>query len=122
MIYDKIDYIETYKGLSEDIYLGLTFLKNATNLLSAEGSGSGSPEGSADGLEVFLGGFSVFFPPEGSSEGSDVDDAGSSVFEPSFPSAFLKTPQPASEAIIAITSSAASIFFIRVSFLLRGRA
>ena len=30
MVYDKIDYIETYKGLSEDIYLGLTFLKNAT--------------------------------------------------------------------------------------------
>lgn len=30
MVHDKIDYIETYKGLSEDIYLGLTFLKNAT--------------------------------------------------------------------------------------------
>lgn len=30
MIYDKIDHIETYKGLSEDLYLGLEFLKNAT--------------------------------------------------------------------------------------------
>ena len=30
MIYDKIDNIETYKGLSEDIYEGLKFLKNAT--------------------------------------------------------------------------------------------
>ena len=30
MVYDKIDYIETYKGLSEDFYLGLKFLKNAT--------------------------------------------------------------------------------------------
>lgn len=30
MIYDKIDNIETYKGLSEDIYEGLMFLKNAT--------------------------------------------------------------------------------------------
>lgn len=29
MIYDKIDNIETYKGLSEDIYEGLKFLKNA---------------------------------------------------------------------------------------------
>ena len=30
MIYDKIDNISLYKGLSEDIYLGLEFLKNAT--------------------------------------------------------------------------------------------
>ncbi len=30
MVYDKIDNIETYKGLSEDIYEGLNFLKNAT--------------------------------------------------------------------------------------------
>lgn len=30
MIYDKIDNIEQYKGLSEDIYLGLEFLKNAS--------------------------------------------------------------------------------------------
>lgn len=30
MIYDKLDHIETYKGLSEDLYLGLEFLKNAT--------------------------------------------------------------------------------------------
>ena len=30
MIYDKIDNIETYKGLSEDIYEGLKFLKQAT--------------------------------------------------------------------------------------------
>lgn len=30
MVYDKIDNIETYKGLSEDIYEGLQFLKNAT--------------------------------------------------------------------------------------------
>ena len=30
MIYDKIDNIELYKGLSEDIYLGLEFLQNAT--------------------------------------------------------------------------------------------
>ena len=30
MIYDKIDNIELYKGLSEDICLGLEFLKNAT--------------------------------------------------------------------------------------------
>ena len=30
MVYDKIDNIETYKGLSEDIYEGLKFLKNAT--------------------------------------------------------------------------------------------
>lgn len=31
MIYDKIDNIELYKGLSEDIYLGLEFLKNASS-------------------------------------------------------------------------------------------
>jgi len=30
MIYDKIDNIETYRGLSEDIYDGLKFLKQAT--------------------------------------------------------------------------------------------
>ena len=30
MVYDKIDNIETYKRLSEDIYEGLKFLKNAT--------------------------------------------------------------------------------------------
>lgn len=30
MIYDKIDNIELYKGLSEDINLGLEFLKKAT--------------------------------------------------------------------------------------------
>lgn len=30
MVYDKIDNIETCKGLSEDIYEGLKFLKNAT--------------------------------------------------------------------------------------------
>ena len=30
MVYDKIDNIETYKGLSEDIYEGLKCLKNAT--------------------------------------------------------------------------------------------
>lgn len=30
MVYDKIDNIETYKGLSEDIFLGLNFLQNAT--------------------------------------------------------------------------------------------
>lgn len=30
MIYDKIDNIELYKGLSEDIYLGLEFLKKVT--------------------------------------------------------------------------------------------
>lgn len=30
MIYDKIDNISLFKGLSEDIYLGLEFLKNAT--------------------------------------------------------------------------------------------
>ena len=30
MVYDKSDNIETYKGLSEDIYDGLKFLKNAT--------------------------------------------------------------------------------------------
>ncbi|MGI6124528.1 MAG: YhcH/YjgK/YiaL family protein [Acetivibrionales bacterium] len=30
MIYDKLDHIETYKGLSEDLYLGLEFLKNTT--------------------------------------------------------------------------------------------
>lgn len=30
MIYDKIDNIDLYKGLSEDIYLGLKFLKEAT--------------------------------------------------------------------------------------------
>lgn len=30
MVYDKIDNIETYKGLSEDIYAGLIFLKNAS--------------------------------------------------------------------------------------------
>lgn len=30
MVYDKIDNIETYKGLSEDIFEGLKFLKQAT--------------------------------------------------------------------------------------------
>jgi YhcH/YjgK/YiaL family protein len=30
MVYDKIDNLENYKGLSEDIYEGLKFLKNAT--------------------------------------------------------------------------------------------
>lgn len=30
MVYDKIDKIETYKGLSEDIYEGLKFLQQAT--------------------------------------------------------------------------------------------
>lgn len=30
MVYDKIDNKETYKGLSEDIYEGLKFLKNVT--------------------------------------------------------------------------------------------
>lgn len=30
MVYDKIDNIEIYKGLSEDIFEGLKFLKNAT--------------------------------------------------------------------------------------------
>ena len=30
MVYDKIDNIETYKGLSDDIYEGLKFLKNTT--------------------------------------------------------------------------------------------
>lgn len=30
MVYDKINNIETYKGLSEDIYEGLKFLKNAS--------------------------------------------------------------------------------------------
>ena len=30
MVYDKIDNIENYKGLSEDIYEGLKFLKSAT--------------------------------------------------------------------------------------------
>jgi YhcH/YjgK/YiaL family protein len=30
MVYDKIDNIETYKGLSKDIYPGLMFLKQAT--------------------------------------------------------------------------------------------
>ena len=30
MVYDKIDNIEIYKGLSEDIYEGLKYLKNAT--------------------------------------------------------------------------------------------
>ena len=30
MIYDSLDHIETYKGLSEDLYLGLEFLKKAT--------------------------------------------------------------------------------------------
>ena len=29
MVYDKIDNIETYKGLSEDIYVGLQFLQQA---------------------------------------------------------------------------------------------
>lgn len=31
MVYDSIENIELYKGLSEDIYLGLEFLKNATH-------------------------------------------------------------------------------------------
>ena len=30
MVYDKIDNLETYKGLSEDIYEGLKFLQQAT--------------------------------------------------------------------------------------------
>lgn len=30
MVYDKIDNIETYKGLSEDIYEGLKYLKGAS--------------------------------------------------------------------------------------------
>ena len=30
MIYDKINNIKLYKGLSDDMYLGLQFLKNAT--------------------------------------------------------------------------------------------
>lgn len=30
MIYDKIDNMETYKGLSENLYEGLRFLKNAS--------------------------------------------------------------------------------------------
>lgn len=30
MVYDKIDNIETYKGLSDDVYEGLKFLKKAT--------------------------------------------------------------------------------------------
>lgn len=30
MVYDKIDNLENYKGLSEDIYEGLKYLKNAT--------------------------------------------------------------------------------------------
>ncbi len=34
MVYDKIDNIETFKGLSEDIYEGLKFLKNATQDLA----------------------------------------------------------------------------------------
>lgn len=34
MVYDKIDNIETYKGLSEDIYAGLTMLKNSTQFLT----------------------------------------------------------------------------------------
>lgn len=34
MVYDKIDNIETYKGLSEDIYEGLKFLKNASTDLA----------------------------------------------------------------------------------------
>lgn len=34
MVYDKIDNIETYKGLSEDIYEGLKFLKNTTSDLT----------------------------------------------------------------------------------------
>lgn len=31
MIYDKLDHIEAYKGLSEDLYLGLEYLTNATS-------------------------------------------------------------------------------------------
>lgn len=34
MIYDKIDNIGLYKGLSEDISLGLEFLKNATPIIN----------------------------------------------------------------------------------------
>lgn len=34
MVYDKIDNIETYKGLSEEIYEGLKFLKSATQDLA----------------------------------------------------------------------------------------
>ena len=30
MIYDKLDHIETYKGLSKDLYLGLEFLKSVS--------------------------------------------------------------------------------------------
>ena len=33
MIYDKIDNIDLFKGLSENIYLGLEFLKNATPVI-----------------------------------------------------------------------------------------
>jgi len=36
MVYDKIDNIETYKGLSEDIYEGLKFLKQATPDLACD--------------------------------------------------------------------------------------
>lgn len=34
MVYDKIDNIDIYKGLSKDIYEGLKFLKNAANGLA----------------------------------------------------------------------------------------
>ena len=30
MIYDKLDHIETYKGLYKDLYLGLEFLKSVS--------------------------------------------------------------------------------------------
>ena len=30
MIYDKLTHIDLYKGLSQDLYLGLEFLKDAT--------------------------------------------------------------------------------------------
>ena len=36
MVYDKIDNIETYKGLSKDIYEGLKFLKNASPDLACD--------------------------------------------------------------------------------------
>lgn len=31
MIYDNIDHIATYKGLSDELYLGLEFLKNSSS-------------------------------------------------------------------------------------------
>jgi YhcH/YjgK/YiaL family protein len=35
MIYDKLDNIEIYRGLSDDIYEGLKFLKQATSIVVA---------------------------------------------------------------------------------------